>query len=85
MAPYDPFSQQGAAYLGSLDLELGFASRKISDEQYDQDDLTKQFLRVRSIHHYQEIIIKQMDFRPSKTKFLLQASVSLWTSAISSL
>ncbi|RPB11211.1 AAA-domain-containing protein [Morchella conica CCBAS932] len=46
MAPYDPFSQQGAAYLGSLDLELGFASRKISDEQYDQDDLTKQFLRT---------------------------------------
>ncbi|KAK4184720.1 putative vesicular-fusion protein SEC18 [Podospora australis] len=43
---YDPFSQGGQAYLGSIDVEIGFASpRKISDEQYDQDELADLFIR----------------------------------------
>jgi vesicle-fusing ATPase len=46
IATYDPFAHGGAAYLGSLDVEIGFASKKISDESYDQDDLTKLFVRV---------------------------------------
>jgi len=39
---YDPFSQRGGAYLGSMDLEIGFASpRKITDAPYDQDQLAE--------------------------------------------
>ena len=46
IASYDPFVNGGAAYLGSLDVEIGFASKKMSDESYDQDDLTKRFIKV---------------------------------------
>ncbi|KAG0635166.1 P-loop containing nucleoside triphosphate hydrolase protein [Tuber brumale] len=45
IAPFDPFAQGRAPYLGSLDLEIGFAAKKISDESYDQDDLTRLFIR----------------------------------------
>ncbi|RQM05400.1 hypothetical protein DH86_00001951 [Scytalidium sp. 3C] len=45
---YDPFSQGSHGYLGSLDVEVGFASaKKFTDTPYDQDLLagvfTKQF------------------------------------------
>jgi vesicle-fusing ATPase len=46
IATYDPFAYGGTAYLGSLDVEIGFASKKMSDESYDQDDLTKRFIKV---------------------------------------
>jgi vesicle-fusing ATPase len=37
---FDPFSQGGPAYLGSMDVEIGFASqRKIVADTYDQDVL----------------------------------------------
>lgn len=43
---YDPFSQGGNAYLGSLDVEIGFASaKKITDTQYDQDVLAEVFIK----------------------------------------
>ncbi|KAK6331507.1 transport between ER and Golgi ATPase protein [Orbilia blumenaviensis] len=42
---YDPFSAGKQAYLGSLDVEIGFATKKVSEEQYDQDDLTKLVIR----------------------------------------
>ena len=43
---YDPFGQGGAAYLGSLDLEVGFASKnKTVDTPYDQDKLADLFIR----------------------------------------
>ncbi|KAK4101915.1 AAA-domain-containing protein [Parathielavia hyrcaniae] len=43
---YDPFSQGGPAYIGALDVEIGFASqRKIVDAPYDQDELTSIFVR----------------------------------------
>ena len=39
---YDPFSQGHQAYLGSMDVEIGFASKtKKTDVPYDQDDLAK--------------------------------------------
>jgi vesicle-fusing ATPase len=38
---YDPFSAGGQSYLGSLDLQVGFAGKKISEEMYDQDELEK--------------------------------------------
>jgi vesicle-fusing ATPase len=44
---YDPFSQGGAAYVGSIELEIGFASaRKIVDTPYDQDELAELFIRT---------------------------------------
>ena len=46
VAPFDPFSAGKNVYLGSLDVEIGFATKKMSDEQYDQDDLSKLFIRV---------------------------------------
>jgi vesicle-fusing ATPase len=44
---YDPFSQGGQAYLGSMDVEAGFASqKKRTDVPYDQDDLAKHLTKV---------------------------------------
>jgi vesicle-fusing ATPase len=43
---YDPFSQGGPAYVGSIDVEIGFASaRKIVDAPYDQDELAAMFVK----------------------------------------
>lgn len=43
---YDPFGRGGQAYLGSIDVEVGFASlKKIVDEQYDQDELADLFIK----------------------------------------
>ncbi|KAM4059181.1 ATPase family associated with various cellular activities (AAA) domain-containing protein [Hirsutella rhossiliensis] len=42
---YDPFSSGGKAYLGSLDLEIGFASpNKKTEVPYDEDELSKIFI-----------------------------------------
>ncbi|KAF2157882.1 putative vesicular fusion ATPase [Myriangium duriaei CBS 260.36] len=41
---YDPFSSQGeSSYLGSMDVEVGFAGRKTTDVPYDQDELGRAF------------------------------------------
>ena len=44
--PYDIFSQGGQAYLGSMDIEIGFAGKKTVDTPYDQDELAKIVTRV---------------------------------------
>ncbi|KAI1275828.1 P-loop containing nucleoside triphosphate hydrolase protein [Xylaria sp. FL0933] len=42
---FDPFASGGKAYLGSLDLEIGFASlKKRVDTPYDEDELSKMFI-----------------------------------------
>ncbi|KAL6914528.1 hypothetical protein FSST1_012288 [Fusarium sambucinum] len=42
---YDPFAAGGKAYLGSVDLEIGFASpNKKTDVPYDEDELSKMFI-----------------------------------------
>ncbi|KAF2195508.1 AAA-domain-containing protein [Zopfia rhizophila CBS 207.26] len=41
--PYDAFSQGGQCYLGSIEVEVGFAARKTTDTPYDQDELANQF------------------------------------------
>ncbi|CAO2654252.1 Nn.00g109850.m01.CDS01 [Neocucurbitaria sp. VM-36] len=42
--PYDAFSQSGGqSYLGAIEVEVGFAGRKTTDTQYDQDELATQF------------------------------------------
>ncbi|GFP52123.1 vesicular-fusion protein sec18 [Trichoderma asperellum] len=44
---YDPFVSGGKAYLGSLDLEIGFASpTKKTEVPYDEDELNKIFLNT---------------------------------------
>lgn len=44
---YDPFAQGGQAYLGSLDLEIGFASsNKKTETPYDEDELANVFLNT---------------------------------------
>jgi vesicle-fusing ATPase len=44
---YDPFSQGSHAYLGGLDIDVGFASpKKITDVPYDQDVLADAFVRL---------------------------------------
>lgn len=44
---YDPFASGGKAYLGSLDLEIGFASpTKKTEVPYDEDELNKIFLNT---------------------------------------
>ncbi|KPM34026.1 Vesicular-fusion protein sec18 [Neonectria ditissima] len=42
---YDPFATGGKAYLGSIDLEIGFASpNKKTQTPYDEDELSKIFI-----------------------------------------
>ena len=44
---YDPFSQGGQAYLGSMDVEIGFAGlKKKVETPYDQDELAKTVTQV---------------------------------------
>lgn len=43
---YDPFSAGPQSYLGSMDIEVGFAGRKSTDVPYDQDELAQAFIRV---------------------------------------
>ena len=43
---YDPFSQGGQAYLGSVDIEIGFAGRKREETPYDQDELGSVVIKV---------------------------------------
>lgn len=40
---YDPFSQGAQSYLGSMDVEVGFAGKKSTEAPYDQDELGKAF------------------------------------------
>ncbi|KAK5115578.1 hypothetical protein LTR62_001237 [Meristemomyces frigidus] len=40
---YDPFSQGAQSYLGSMDIEVGFAGKKATDIPYDQDELAQAF------------------------------------------
>lgn len=44
--PYDAFSQGGQCYIGNLEIEVGFATRKTTDTPYDQDELAKIFVQV---------------------------------------
>ena len=45
------FSQGGQSYLGSAEVEVGFANnRKITNEPYDQDELAKQFIKVMGLN-----------------------------------
>jgi vesicle-fusing ATPase len=43
---YDPFTQSKQAYLSSLDLDVGFAGKKISNEKYSQDELEDAFKKL---------------------------------------
>lgn len=43
---YEPFSQGGEAYLGSADIEVGFAGKKRVETPYDQDDLANAVTKV---------------------------------------
>ena len=43
---YDPFSQGGKAYLGSIDADVGFAGRNTTEKPFDQDELAAQFTQV---------------------------------------
>ncbi|KAK3344335.1 P-loop containing nucleoside triphosphate hydrolase protein [Lasiosphaeria hispida] len=44
---FDPFLQGGPAYIGSLDIEVGFASlKKLVDAPYDQDVLADLFIKT---------------------------------------
>lgn len=43
---YDPFSHGGHSYLGSMDVEIGFAGKKTTEAPYDQDMLAEYFIRL---------------------------------------
>lgn len=46
---YDPFSQGASSYLGTMDVEVGFAGRKTREAPYDQDELAAAFIHVCAI------------------------------------
>lgn len=43
---YDPFSAGNQGYLGSIDVEIGFAGKKTTEIPYDQDMLSDYFIRL---------------------------------------
>ena len=43
---YDPFTEGGHRYLGSVDVEVGFAGRKTTEAPLDQDELAQYFIKV---------------------------------------
>lgn len=43
---YDPFGQGGQAYVGSTDIEVGFAGKKRVETPYDQDELASVVIKV---------------------------------------
>lgn len=43
---YDPFVQGAQSYLGSMDVEVGFAGKKSTDIPYDQDKLAEAFVHT---------------------------------------
>lgn len=67
---YDVFSQGSQAYLGSMDIEVGFASKnKQPQTPYDQDDLAKEVTKVRN--SYTAVVTKlKIIRRYFKTKCL---------------
>lgn len=55
---YDPFSQGGQAYLGSVDIEVSFAStKKRVEAPYDQDELAQAVIRVSLLHRNGECML----------------------------
>ncbi|KAI9797716.1 MAG: hypothetical protein M1825_005708 [Sarcosagium campestre] len=50
---YDPFLQGGQSFLGGMDVEVGFAGRKTTETPYDQDELTKTFVRTTQTYQNQ--------------------------------
>jgi len=68
---YDQFNQGGSAYLGSSDIEVGFASAsKRTEVPYDQDDLAKAVIYV-SLVLFTAIQRDTNATRTSKTNCLL--------------
>lgn len=45
-SPYDMFGQGSQAYLGSMDLEIGFAGKRTVDTPYDQDELANFVVKI---------------------------------------
>ncbi|KAK5124403.1 hypothetical protein LTR85_001620 [Meristemomyces frigidus] len=43
---YDPFSHGPQSYLGSMDIEVGFAGKKSTETPYDQDELAQAFVNT---------------------------------------
>lgn len=43
---YDPFSHGAQSYLGSMDVEVGFAGKKMTDTPHDQDELAQAFVKT---------------------------------------
>ncbi|KAK3708978.1 transport between ER and Golgi ATPase protein [Vermiconidia calcicola] len=43
---YDPFTSGPQSYLGSMDVEVGFAGKKSTDVPYDQDELAQAFVHT---------------------------------------
>lgn len=43
---YDPFSQGGHSYLGSMDVEIGFPGKRVTETPYDQDMLADYFVKI---------------------------------------
>lgn len=43
---YNPFEMDGGRYLGTMDVEIGFAGRKTTEVPLDQDELAQHFTKV---------------------------------------
>jgi len=71
---YDPFSQGGQAYLGSTDIEVGFAGKKRTEVPYDQDELASAVIKVSCDHLFIVVIANRR--RISKIKSLPQGKRS---------
>ena len=79
---YNIFSQGNQAYLGSMDIEIGFASKsKQPQTPYDQDDLAKEVVRVSDIRVSVCTMLTIMP-RSSKTRYSHLANAFSWISRV---
>ncbi|KAK5137209.1 hypothetical protein LTR08_000714 [Meristemomyces frigidus] len=70
--PYDPFSNGAQSYLGSMDIEVGFAGKKSTEAPYDQDELAEAF-----VHTFRNQIFAPgqqllMDYRSVPLRFTIR-------------
>ena len=59
---FDPFSQGSQAYLSGMDLEVGFAGKKRTEVPYDQDELSKVFIKVCITSCVSGVILMRVEF-----------------------
>ena len=79
---YDPFTEGGHRYLGSVDAEVGFAGKKSTEAPFDQDELAQYFTKVGS--GSLQIVSATYRNRTTRINFLHLVNDLSWTTKVHS-